>query len=50
LFSLASHGVAVMNDIGLINKFSAKKSIIDQARQWPTYFSRFFPISVCLFL
>ncbi|CAF4333028.1 unnamed protein product, partial [Adineta steineri] len=42
---LSSHGVAVMGDIDLINKLSAKKAIIEQARQWPTYFCRFFPIS-----
>ncbi|CAF3639551.1 unnamed protein product [Adineta steineri] len=43
---LSSHGVAVMGDIDLINKLSAKKAIIEQARQWPTYFCRFFPISI----
>lgn len=43
---LASQGVAVLSDMNLINKLSSKKKIIEQARQWPNYFSRFFPISV----
>jgi len=46
-FYLASLGVAVLSDINLINKLSSKKAIIEQARQWPTYFCRFFPVSVC---
>ena len=46
LLNLASHGVVVVGDIDLINKLSAKKSVIEQARQWPTYFCRFFPVSV----
>jgi hypothetical protein len=49
VFYLASHGVAVIDDINLINKISSKKAIIEQARQWPTYFCRFFPVSVYLF-
>ncbi|CAF1240131.1 unnamed protein product [Adineta ricciae] len=43
---LSSHGVVVVGDIDLINKLSAKKSVIEQARQWPTYFCRFFPVSM----
>jgi len=43
---LASHGVASCDDVNLITKLSAKKAIIEQARQWPNYFSRFFPVSV----
>lgn len=46
VFHLASHGVAVLSDINLINKVASKKKIIEQARQWPNYFCRFFPISV----
>jgi hypothetical protein len=42
-------GVGVIDDIHLINKLSSKKNIIEQARQWATYFCRFFPVSVCLF-
>ncbi|CAF1426007.1 unnamed protein product [Adineta ricciae] len=43
---LSSHRVVVVSDIDLINKLSAKKSVIEQARQWPTYFCRFFPVSM----
>lgn len=48
-FPLASHGVRAEEDANLINKLMTKKAIIDQARQWLTYFCRFFPVSVCLF-
>ena len=44
--ALASCGVAVLEDIGLINQSSTKRTIIEQARQWPTYFCRLFPVSV----
>ncbi|CAF1023237.1 unnamed protein product [Rotaria sordida] len=43
---LTSHGVGVIGDINLINKLSIKKSIIEQARQWATYFCRFYPVSI----
>ncbi|CAF4602738.1 unnamed protein product [Rotaria sp. Silwood1] len=43
---LSSHGVGVIGDINLINKLSIKKSIIEQARQWATYFCRFYPVSI----
>lgn len=43
---LASRGVVTLDDIGFISQSSAKKTIIEQARQWPTYFCRFFPVSV----
>ncbi|CAF2921019.1 unnamed protein product [Rotaria sp. Silwood2] len=42
---LSSHGVATIGDIHLIKTSSAKKDIIDQARQWSIYFCRFFPIT-----
>ncbi|CAF5217500.1 unnamed protein product, partial [Rotaria magnacalcarata] len=29
-----------------INKLAIKKAIIEQARQWATYFCRFFPVSI----
>ncbi|CAF4054726.1 unnamed protein product, partial [Rotaria magnacalcarata] len=42
---LSSHGVATISDINLIKALPAKKDIIEQARQWPIYFCRLFPIS-----
>ncbi|CAF2541248.1 unnamed protein product [Rotaria sp. Silwood2] len=42
---LSSHGVATIGDIHLIKTSSAKKDIIEQARQWSIYFCRFFPIT-----
>ena len=45
---LASLGVVTIDDIRRIPHVSAKRSIIDQARQWSIYFSRLFPIAVCL--
>ncbi|CAF3339033.1 unnamed protein product [Rotaria socialis] len=42
---LSSHGVATISDINLIKTLSAKKDIIEQARQWSIYFCRLFPIS-----
>ncbi|CAF4729667.1 unnamed protein product [Rotaria sp. Silwood1] len=42
---LSSHGVATIGDINLIKTSSAKKDIIEQARQWPIYFCRLFPIT-----
>lgn len=32
------------------HKASTKRSIVELARQWPLYFSRIFPVSVCLIL
>ncbi|CAF3546374.1 unnamed protein product [Rotaria sordida] len=46
---LSSHGVATIGDINLINILSAKKDIIEQARQWPIYFCRLFPITTIKF-
>ena len=46
LLRLASHGVAAIGDANSISQLSAKRSIVEQARQWPTYFCRFFPVSV----
>ena len=43
---LASHGVSSIANINLIKILSIKKEIIEQARQWSIYFSRFFPISL----
>ncbi|CAM4880089.1 unnamed protein product [Rotaria socialis] len=43
---LSSHDVRVIDDINLINKLAIKKAIIEQARQWATYFCRFFPVSI----
>ena len=47
---LSSHGVVTVDDIGVITRVSDKKLIIEQARQWPTYFCRLFPVSVRSFI
>lgn len=46
VFFSASRGVSVLEDIATINQLSVKKKIIEQARQWPTYFCRLFPVTV----
>ena len=43
---LFSHGVTTVEDIGMITRVSDKKLIIEQARQWPIYFCRLFPVNV----
>ncbi|CAF1437052.1 unnamed protein product, partial [Didymodactylos carnosus] len=42
---LATNGVTSISDMDVIKKLSTKKSIVEQAKQWQTYFCRLFPIS-----
>ena len=41
-----SHGINAGNYLSGAFKQQVKKIIVDTAKEWPTYFSRLFPVAV----